>query len=207
MAYLVLVRHGQSEWNALGLWTGWQDTPLTAKGREEARQAAEYLQDFTLHKAHTSNLVRAQQTLDEIKSELNHQDLETVNHAALDERHYGDYTGKNKWQVKDEIGEVEFNKLRREWNYPVPNGETLKDVHDRAIPYYQEHIINDLKDGKNIIIAGHGNTLRALMKHLEEVDDNDVHTLEIGTGQVLVYEINNDGKMISKQIRTSGGKA
>ena len=207
MAYLVLVRHGQSEWNALGLWTGWQDTPLTAKGREEARQAAEYLQDFTLHKAHTSNLVRAQQTLDEIKSELNHQNLETVNHAALDERHYGDYTGKNKWQVKDEIGEVEFNKLRREWNYPVPNGETLKDVHDRAIPYYQEHIINDLKDGKNIIIAGHGNTLRALMKHLEEVDDNDVHTLEIGTGQVLVYEINNDGKMISKQIRSSGGKA
>jgi len=207
MAYLVLVRHGQSEWNALGLWTGWQDTPLTAKGREEARQAAEYLQDFKLHKAHTSNLVRAQQTLDEIKSELNHQNLETVNHAALDERHYGDYTGKNKWQVKDEIGEVEFNKLRREWNYPVPNGETLKDVHDRAIPYYQEHIINDLKDGKNIIIAGHGNTLRALMKHLEEVDDNDVHTLEIGTGQVLVYEINNDGKMISKQIRSSGGKA
>jgi len=207
MAYLVLVRHGQSEWNALGLWTGWQDTPLTAKGREEARQAAEYLQDFTLHKAHTSNLVRAQQTLDEIKTELNHQNLETVNHAALDERHYGDYTGKNKWQVKEEIGEVEFNKLRREWNYPVPNGETLKDVHDRAIPYYQEHIINDLKDGKNIIIAGHGNTLRALMKHLEEVDDNDVHTLEIGTGQVLVYEINNDGKMISKQIRSSGGKA
>ncbi|MEI7521883.1 MAG: 2,3-diphosphoglycerate-dependent phosphoglycerate mutase [Candidatus Saccharibacteria bacterium] len=207
MAYLVLVRHGQSEWNALGLWTGWHDTPLTAKGREEARQAAEYLQDFKLHKAHTSNLVRAQQTLDEIKSELNHQNLETVNHAALDERHYGDYTGKNKWQVKDEIGEVEFNKLRREWNYPVPNGETLKDVHDRAIPYYQEHIINDLKDGKNIIIAGHGNTLRALMKHLEEVDDNDVHTLEIGTGQVLVYEINNDGKMISKQIRSSGGKA
>ncbi len=207
MAYLVLVRHGQSEWNALGLWTGWQDTPLTAKGREEARQAAEYLQDFTLHKAHTSNLVRAQQTLDEIKSELNHQNLETVNHAALDERHYGDYTGKNKWQVKEEIGEVEFNKLRREWNYPVPNGETLKDVHDRAIPYYQEHIINDLKDGKNIIIAGHGNTLRALMKHLEEVDDKDVHTLEIGTGQVLVYEINNDGKMISKQIRSSGGKA
>jgi len=207
MAYLVLVRHGQSEWNALGLWTGWQDTPLTAKGREEARQAAEYLQDFKLHKAHTSNLVRAQQTLDEIKSELNHQNLETVNHAALDERHYGDYTGKNKWQVKEEIGEVEFNKLRREWNYPVPNGETLKDVHDRAIPYYQEHIINDLKDGKNIIIAGHGNTLRALMKHLEEVDDNDVHTLEIGTGQVLVYEINNDGKMISKQIRSSGGKA
>lgn len=207
MAYLVLVRHGQSEWNALGLWTGWQDTPLTAKGREEARQAAEYLQDFKLHKAHTSNLVRAQQTLDEIKSELNHQNLETVNHAALDERHYGDYTGKNKWQVKEEIGEVEFNKLRREWNYPVPNGETLKDVHDRAIPYYQEHIINDLKDGKNIIIAGHGNTLRALMKHLEEVDDKDVHTLEIGTGQVLVYEINNDGKMISKQIRSSGGKA
>ena len=143
----------------------------------------------------------------QFKKLLLHQNLETVNHAALDERHYGDYTGKNKWQVKEEIGEVEFNKLRREWNYPVPNGETLKDVHDRAIPYYQEHIINDLKDGKNIIIAGHGNTLRALMKHLEEVDDNDVHTLEIGTGQVLVYEINNDGKMISKQIRSSGGKA
>ncbi len=207
MAFLVLVRHGQSEWNALGLWTGWQDIELTEAGRKEARLAAEHLRDIELHKAHTSELKRAQQTLEEIKEALGHAKLETVAHAAMNERHYGDYTAKNKWDIQKEIGDEEFQKLRRNWDHPIPNGETLKDVHARAIPYYQEHIETDLKAGKNIIISGHGNTLRALMKHLEEVADDKVHELEIGTGQVLVYEINEDGKVISKQIRSGGGKA
>lgn len=207
MAYLVLVRHGQSEWNALGKWTGWQDVPLTEQGRAEATKAAEYLQDITLHKAYTSKLSRAQQTLHEIKQALQNSDIETIEHEALNERHYGEYTGKNKWDIKIQIGEAEFLKLRRNWDHPVPGGETLKDVHARTVPYFEKHILEDLRAGKNIIIAGHGNTLRALMKHLDQIADDKVHELEIGTGEVLVYEISESGTVFSKTIRTSGGKA
>lgn len=207
MAYLVLVRHGQSEWNALGLWTGQEDIALTEKGKEEARKAAEHLRDITLNKAHTSSLSRTKQTLEEIKSALGHTNLETVHHAALDERHYGDYQAKNKWEIKEQVGDEEFTKLRRNWDHPVPNGETLKDVHDRVLPYYEEHILEDLKAGKNIIVAAHGNSLRALMKHLDEIDDNNVHELEIGTGEVVIYEISEDGAVINKSVLNEGGKA
>jgi len=207
MAYLVLVRHGQSEWNALGLWTGQRDVALTDQGKQEARQAAEHLRDITLHKAHTSTLQRARQTLEEIKAALGHTNLETVQRAELNERDYGDYTAKNKWDIAKEIGEEEFTKLRRTWDYPVPGGETLKDVHARVLPYYQQHVLADLKAGRNVIIAAHGNSLRALMKHLEDYADDAVHQLEIGTGQVLVYEINEDGTVAGKTIRSEGGKA
>ena len=207
MAYLVLVRHGQSEWNALGQWTGLTDISLSEQGRAEARAAAEHLRDITLHKAHVSNLKRTHETLEEIKNALNHTELDTTAHKDLNERDYGDYTAKNKWEVQKEIGDEEFTKLRRNWDHPVPNGETLKDVHARAIPYYQQHILEDLKAGKNIIIAGHGNTLRALMKHLDEIPDDKVHEVEIGTAGVIVYEISENGEVVSKQIRSAGAKA
>jgi len=207
MAYLVLVRHGQSEWNALGLWTGQEDVSLTEQGKAEARKAAEHLRNITLHKAHTSSLSRTHQTLEEIKSALSHTDLETVQDKALDERHYGDYQAKNKWEIKEQVGDEEFTKLRRNWDHPVPNGETLKDVHARVLPYYEEHILEDLKAGKNIIVAAHGNSLRALMKHLDEVDDDHVHELEIGTGEVVMYEISEDGSVVEKLVLNEGGKA
>lgn len=207
MAYLVLVRHGQSEWNALGLWTGQEDVVLTEQGKAEARAAAEHLREMTLHKAYASGLNRAQQTLHEIKSALEHTELETTHHEALNERHYGDYQAKNKWDIKESIGEEDFTKLRRSWDHPVPNGETLKDVHARVLPYYEETILEDLKEGKNVIVAAHGNSLRALMKHLEEVDDDKVHELEIGTGEVVMYEIDEAGTMVSKQVLNQGGKA
>lgn len=207
MSYLVLVRHGQSEWNALGLWTGQEDVELTEQGKAEARKAAEHLKNIPLHKAHTSSLTRAKQTLEEIKGALEHAELETVNDNALDERHYGDYQAKNKWEIKDQIGDEAFTNLRRTWDYPVPNGETLKDVHSRVLPYFEEHILEDLKDGKNIIVAAHGNSLRALMKHLDEIDDDKVHELEIGTGEVVVYEIADDGKVLGKNVLNEGGKA
>lgn len=207
MAYLVFVRHGQSEWNELGLWTGQRDVELTGQGREDARRAADALRDLTLHKAYTSKLKRAQHTLREILDELKQIEIETIQHEALNERDYGEYTAKNKWDIKEAIGEEEFTKLRRNWDHPVPGGETLKDVHARALPYYEEHILADLKAGHNVIVAAHGNTLRALMKHLEEVADDKVHELEIGTAGVIVYEINEDGKMTGKTIRSTGGKA
>jgi len=207
MAYLVLVRHGQSEWNALGLWTGQRDVALTEQGKAEARKAAEHLHDIALHKAYTSNLSRAQQTLHEIKEALSHNELETISHDALNERDYGKYTAKNKWEIAEQLGEEEFTKLRRNWDHPVPGGETLKDVHGRVLPYYESHILEDLKAGKNVIVASHGNSLRALMKHLEEYADDKVHELEIGTGEVVVYEISDDGKVLGKTIRSQGGKA
>lgn len=207
MAYLILVRHGQSEWNALGLWTGITDTGLTEQGQEEARRAADHLRDITLHKAHVSGLKRAHQTLEQIKQALNHTELETVVHTALNERDYGEYTAKNKWEVAEQIGEEAFTKLRRSWDYPVPGGETLKDVHARVLPYYEQHILEDLKAGKNIIVSAHGNSLRALMKHLEEYADEDAHKLEIGTGQLVSYVISAEGKVVSKTVLNEGGKA
>jgi 2,3-bisphosphoglycerate-dependent phosphoglycerate mutase len=202
MAYLVLVRHGESEWNALGLWTGQRDVSLTEKGVQEAKEAAQHISDVELHKAYTSELKRAQQTLEEIKSELQNTDLETIKHRALNERDYGDYTAKNKWEIRDQIGEEEFQKLRRHWNHPVPNGETLKDVHDRIVPYFEEHIQKDLQNGKNVIIAAHGNSLRALMKKLDKISDGKAHELEIGTGEVVVYDMTDEGTVKSKHVRS-----
>jgi 2,3-bisphosphoglycerate-dependent phosphoglycerate mutase len=208
MAYLVLVRHGQSAWNELGQWTGLTDVELTEKGRAEARAAAKTLEGITFDVSHTSPLKRAQDTLSEVLTELDQTEIEAKQSAALNERDYGDLTGKNKWQVRDEHGEEKFMKWRRSWDYPVPGGETLKDVHDRAVPYYEEHILTDLKAGKNVIVSSHGNTLRALVKHLEDIDPDEVPGLEIGTGEVYLYEIEPEtGRIIAKEIKVTGGKA
>jgi 2,3-bisphosphoglycerate-dependent phosphoglycerate mutase len=208
MPYLVLVRHGQSEWNALGQWTGLTDVELTEQGRAEARGAAKALEGLTFGAAHTSNLKRAQATLAEILDELHQAQLQAHQSAALNERDYGDLTGKNKWQVREDHGEEKFAQWRRSWNYPVPGGETLKDVHDRAVPYYEQHILADLKAGKNVIVSAHGNTLRALVKHLEDIAEDDIPGLEIGTGEVYVYEIEPEtGRIIAKDIKVTGGKA
>jgi 2,3-bisphosphoglycerate-dependent phosphoglycerate mutase len=206
MAYLVLVRHGQSEWNLLGQWTGLTDVSLTDDGRDEARRAGRTLEDIDLHRAYTSKLKRAKHTLDEIVEHLDRKDIERSEHEELNERDYGDLTGKNKWQVKEEYGEEKFMKWRRSWDHPVPGGETLKDVSERVLPFYEKHILEDLKGGKNVIVAAHGNSLRALIKHLDEIADDDAHTVEIMTGEVLVYEISEDGSLLKKEVRLTNDK-
>lgn len=206
MAYLVLVRHGQSEWNLLGQWTGLTDVELTADGREEAKRAARTLEDIDLHKAYTSKLKRAKHTLDEIVEHLNKNDIDRTEHAELNERDYGDLTGKNKWQVKEEHGEEKFNLWRRSWDHPVPGGETLKDVSERVLPFYETHILKDLKEGKNVIVAAHGNSLRALIKYLDDIADEDAHQVEIMTGEVLVYEIDDKSKVLKKEVRLTNDK-
>jgi 2,3-bisphosphoglycerate-dependent phosphoglycerate mutase len=207
MAYLILVRHGQSEWNVTGQWTGLTDVNLTEEGVKEAQKAAEALKGMQIHKAHTSKLKRAHQTLDEIKKALDLSDIEVNQHEALNERNYGNYTGKNKWEVKEQLGEEAFLKLRRSWDHPVPGGESLKDVYTRVAPHFDTVILEDLKAGKNVIVAAHGNSLRALVKHLEDISEDDIPGVEIGTGEVYVYEINEDGKVLSKEIRLSGSAA
>lgn len=206
MAYLVLVRHGQSEWNLLGQWTGLTDVSLTDEGRQEARRAAQALEDIDLHRAYTSKLQRAKHTLDEIVTHLQRDDLDRTEHEELNERDYGELTGKNKWQVKEEYGEEKFMAWRRSWDHPVPGGETLKDVSARVLPFYEQRVMADLREGKNVIVAAHGNSLRALIKHLEDVADDEAHSVEIMTGEVLVYEIGDDGKLLKKEVRLTNDK-
>ncbi|MBI5457311.1 2,3-bisphosphoglycerate-dependent phosphoglycerate mutase [Candidatus Kaiserbacteria bacterium] len=203
MAYLILVRHGTSEWNKLGKWTGLTDVDLASEGIEDARRMGEALRDIDIHKAHVSKLKRAHQTLHEIKKTLNRHDLEANVHAALNERDYGIHTGKDKWQVRDELGEKAFHDIRRGWDTVILNGENLKDVHGRVIPYYEQHIHPQLLAGHNVLVVAHGNSLRALVKHLDNIADDKVHELEIGFGEVYCYKIDADGKVTHKEIRAT----
>lgn len=199
MAKLVLVRHGESTWNAIGAWTGLTDISLDEKGRDLARKDGEFLKDISFQIAFTSELRRAQQSLDEIKKVVG--EIPTTLDPAINERDYGDYTGKNKWEIKKKFGEEIFQKIRRGWDYPVPNGETLKDVYERAVPYYKEKILPELQNGKNVLVVAHGNSLRALIKYLEGIPDEEIPNLELGTGEIYIYDIDSKGKILSKVIK------
>lgn len=199
MSNLILVRHGESEWNKLGLWTGWTDIGLSEKGKEEARQAGEKLKGSPIDFAYTSVLLRAKQTLDEIKNVLELVSLPTTENAALNERNYGIYTGKDKWEIQKEVGDEQFQKIRRGWDVAIENGESLKDVYNRVTPYYESEILPKLKEGKNILISAHGNSLRALVKFLENISDEDISNLEIATGEIYIYSFSEDGSIISKE--------
>lgn len=201
MAYLVLVRHGKSQWNKNGLWTGWRDIPLAPEGLQEAKRTGEELKNIHFNYAYTSDLIRAQQTLDEILKVINQTTLSVTKASEIKERNYGDYTEKNKWDIKNTIGEEEFQKIRRSWNYAPPNGESLQNVYDRVIPYYTAEILPKLQEGDNVIVAAHGNSLRALVKYLEHISDDDISKLEFGLGEAYVYQIDTEGKVVSKEIR------
>lgn len=203
MSYLVLVRHGLSEYNKKGLWCGWIDPNLAPEGMEEARRAGEALRDIKFDFAYTSILRRAQQTLDEVKKITGQANIPTIIAWELNERNYGEYTNKNKWQVKEEVGEQAFAKIRRSWDYPIPSGESLKQVYERSAPYFKKEIEPKLVEGKNAIIASSGNSLRALIKYIENISDEDIGRLEIGTGEAYVYSYDAHGKVIHKEIRAA----
>ncbi len=200
MTKLILIRHGKSDWNLKGLWTGWTDISLIEEGREEARRTAELMRDIPIDEVYTSTLKRAKETWEEIRSVLKLESIPVIEALELNERNYGDLTGKNKWEVKEQVGDEEFQKIRRSWDYPVPNGESLKDVYNRVIPYYESHILPELKKHKNILIVEHGNSLRALTKYLENISDNDIPKLELPTGTAHVYTLGDEGRVISKEV-------
>ena len=200
MAYLILVRHGESVWNKQGLWTGLTDISLSEKGKEESQKAGVLLKDIKIDEAYSSPLKRSTETLAEIIRALKYEVPITFD-KSLNERNYGLLTGKNKWDLQKEYGEEKFQKIRRAWDYPIPGGETLKDVYNRILPYYNREILPKLKNGKNILIVAHGNSLRALIKHLEEISDENISLLEIPTGGVYIYQIDSEGKIISKETR------
>lgn len=200
MAYLVLVRHGLSEYNKQGLWTGWDNPPLNPEGIAEAKKAGSSLSDIHFDYAYSSDQIRSVQTLEEIFKAAN-QNVPIIQDEHIRERNYGIYTRKNKWEIQKELGDLEFKKLRRGWDYPVPEGESLKQVYEREIPYFKEEIEPKLREGKNVILGSSGNALRALVKYLEHISDQAIPFLEIATGEVYLYQVDENGKMIGKEVR------
>ena len=202
MAYLVLVRHGLSDYNKKGLWTGWDNPPLNPEGIVEAKKTGEQLADIKFDLAYSSDQIRSIQTLEEIFKVTN-QTIHIIQSGHIRERNYGIYTRKNKWEVQKDLGDVEFKKLRRGWDYPIPSGESLRQGYERVIPYFRNVIEAKLREDKNVIIASSGNALRALVKYLENISDEEISEVEIGTGEAYVYTINERGEVVNKEIRGS----
>lgn len=200
MSNLILVRHGKSQWNVEGRWQGKIDDPLHPDGINDAKLMAGLIKDLKIDKAYTSKLIRAIDTTKIVLETLsiNPQVIENV---ALNERDYGIYTGKNKWEVKKEVGDEMFKNIRRGWNYLIPQGETLENVYNRIVPYFESQILPDLKNGENILISAHGSSLRALIKYLNNLTIEQVENLEFGIGEVYVFRIDESGKVISFEIR------
>lgn len=196
--HLVLVRHGQSEWNKKNLFTGWKDPDLTDQGIEEAINAGKRLkaEGLSFDRAYTSNLSRAQRTLTLILDELGQEGLETIKDQALNERDYGDLAGLNKDDARKKWGEAQVHIWRRSYDTPPPSGESLKDTKDRVIPYYKNVIWPDYKAGKNIIVAAHGNSLRAMVMQLEGLTPEEIMEREIATGEPIIYRLNEDGSVM-----------
>ena len=191
--FLVLVRHGQSEWNEKNLFTGWKNPNLTEQGIEEARKAGSKIKsinlDFDLH--FTSELLRAQITGEIIQREIDQQ-IKTIKNIALNERDYGDLSGLNKDEAKKKWGEKQVHLWRRSYDTPPPGGESLKDTSDRVIPYFKKTIKPELEMKKNILITAHGNSLRALIKNIEDITATDIVKLEIATGEPIIYSFSNN---------------
>jgi len=197
MATLVIIRHGQSEWNAQNRFTGWVNVELAPKGIEEARKAGEKLKDFRFHKGFTSALNRAQKTLVNVLEVTGQTDLEVIKDQALNERMYGDIQGMNKDEARQQFGEEQVHIWRRSFDVPPPGGESLKDTAARVIPYFDTVIAPELKAGHDIIIAAHGNSLRALIMHLEHLSPEEILKIEVPTGQPKRYILDENLNVLS----------
>lgn len=199
--HLVLVRHAESEWNLLGKWTGRTDVHLTEKGQREAKQLGEILRDIELNHAYTSEQIRTVETFLGLSQTATEKELSHERQAALNERDYGEYTGMNKWEVLEQVGEDTFTGIRRGWDHPIPGGETLEMVYKRAVPFYQETILPKLLAGQNVLIVSHGNTIRSLIKYLEQIDDAGIADVEMNFGEILIYQVDSTGRSTHKETR------
>ena len=190
-----------SEYNKKGIWTGWDDPGLTPEGIEDAKRAGAAIKDIDFDYAYSSDLKRAIETLDEALQAVGEVKINVSVNWELKERSYGDYTRKNKWEVKEAVGEEEFQRIRRDWDHPIPNGESLKQVNERIWPFFEKEILPKLKEGKNVLVASSGNSFRALLKTFENIPDSEIGNLEFGIGEAWVYEVDANGKIVSKEIR------
>lgn len=225
MAKLILIRHGQSIWNLENRFTGWADIPLSKKGIKEAKIAGKKLQHMRFDVAFTSELMRAQETLIKILDindndnkffrihdlhkgrynrflkkhpEMNY--LKLFVSEALNERDYGDLEGLNKDEMRKKYGEEQVHIWRRSFDVPPPNGECLKDTYKRSVPYFKKHILKEIKEGRNVIVAAHGNSLRAIIMFLENISKDKIMEVELKTGTPIIYEMTKDLKIRSKKI-------
>ena len=192
MSQLVIFRHGQSVWNLENKFTGWVDVALSEKGIEEAKAAGEKLKGITFNEGYSSDLKRAQDTLT-LALQVCHQSNISVTYTkALNERMYGDLQGLDKAETAAKFGEAQVKIWRRSYDIAPPNGESLKDTAERVIPYFEKEIAPKLTAGKNIVLAAHGNSLRALIMHLEKMTPAQILEFEIGTAQPRMYQLNAD---------------
>lgn len=195
---LVLLRHGQSEWNEKNLFTGWVDVALSTRGVEEARRAMVALKDFKFDAVFVSALKRAADTA---RIVLNDQKPAAyIVSEALNERRYGELEGKDKDEMRRLYGAEQVHIWRRSFDVKPPGGESLKDTCDRVLPYFKEKIEPRLLKGETILICAHGNSLRALVKYLEDIRDEEIVLVEIPTGEPIVYELDEHGKIIKKTV-------
>jgi len=190
---LVLVRHGQSEWNAKNLFTGWKDPKLTDLGIQEAIKAGNLLEirNLKFDLMFTSDLFRAQETGRLILEQMSHTDIQVIKDQSLNERNYGDLAGLNKDEAREKWGEEQVHIWRRSFDVPPPGGESLKNTAERVLPYFELEIMPKVKEGLNILVAAHGNSLRALVMELEKISSEEIVKLEIATGDPLTYEYSN----------------
>ena len=189
MSKLVIVRHGQSVWNKENKFTGWVDVDLAEKGVEEANRAGELLKDYKFDAAFTSVLKRANRTLDIILDKIGQTDIPVTYNEALNERMYGDLQGKNKDEMREEYGEEQVHIWRRSYDVQPPGGESLKDTAERVLPYFEKEIVPMIKEGKDLIISAHGNSLRALIMKLEGLSPEEILKVEVPTGVPKVYDL------------------
>jgi len=197
---LVLVRHGQSEWNLKNLFTGWRDVELTEQGISEAREAGRKLKarGFQFDIAYTSALKRAQNTLSLVLEELGQTDLPVIRDLALNERDYGDLAGLNKDDARAKWGEEQVHIWRRSYDVQPPGGESLKDTVARALPYYVQEILPHVLRGERTLVAAHGNSLRALIMVLEKLSPEGIVARELATGVPIIYRLNADATVAEK---------
>lgn len=202
MAYLIMVRHGQSQWNLENRFTGWKDVDITEQGKKEAQLAGKLLKEEVFEKAFTSTLKRAQHTLSIILQERTQRDLPVIISTALNERSYGQLEGLNKSETALKYGEQQVHVWRRSYDIAPPGGESLKDTADRVIIYFKEQIAPLLQKGKNILVVAHGNSLRALKMYLEQLSPEQISEIEIPTGIPLKYELDAKLTVISVKYIT-----
>lgn len=197
---LILVRHGQSEWNEQNLFTGWKDPGLTELGIKEAKNAGSLISDkgIQFDEMFTSMLVRAQDTGAIILDSINQQNIPITKNKALNERNYGSLAGLNKDDARKKWGEEQVHIWRRSFDIPPPEGESLKDTAERVLPYFHEYIMPKVIQGLSILVAAHGNSLRALIMELDLISSEDIVKLEIPTGAPIQYEFNQNGEVVNK---------
>lgn len=199
MPILVLVRHGESIWNAQDRFTGWVDVPLSDKGRAEAMAAGERLKGMPFDVAYTSALVRAQDTLS-IMLQTMGVDLPVIRDAALNERMYGDLQGMNKQRMREKFGDEIVHLWRRSFDIPPPNGEALKHTAERTLPFFERAIMGDIAEGRNVLVVAHGNSNRSIVMKLDQLTNEQVLDLNLETGVPYLYELSPSAQVLRKEV-------